>query len=132
MAFSLTDQKRITILSLMGIDKSDATLEEKYEEATKMLAIFEADGFFDSGNSGSRSSGRTSRSGGRASSSRSGNRGNNSRSKGGNPNWRNDPSTEAQINRAIDLGALEDGYSEEDLEGMTKGEVSDLIENLNR
>lgn len=136
MAFTKTDQKRITVLSLMerAVDLGAETLEAAYDQAVEMTETFESDGLFDSGNSGSRSSGRSRGSGGRGSGSRSGSRGNSrggNRRGGGNPDWRNDPATDKQIEKAIELGALEEGHSEEDLEAMTKGEISDLIDDLN-
>jgi hypothetical protein len=114
---SKTDQKRISFLSIY------ATLDGDYDASLEVLEQMDKDGLFDSGNSSGRSSGRSGRSGGRGSGSKSSKRS----SGGGNP--QGEP-TQKQVDFAIRLGALDD-YSEDDLWEMTRGELSNLIEDYN-
>ena len=125
---SETTQKRISFLSVFE------TLGGDYDKAMEVIGLMEEDGLFDepkparSGGSGNRrSGGRSGSSTNRRSGSRSSNRGNRG---GGDDSWRDDPATDKQIEKAIDVGAIEDGYSDADLEAMTKGEISDLIDSL--
>ena len=125
MALSKTDQRRITFLSLFSTHEAD------YDAAAGTLEQMEEDGFFESGGSGnSGSSGRSARSEGRGSGSRSSNRGRgrSGGGGGGNPDWRNDPITDKQFDRVLELAG--DDYSDSDIEGMTKGEASDIIDDL--
>lgn len=118
------EARRVSFLSLFGSVGGD------YDLAKEALDRMEDDGFFrTSGNGSSRSTGRNERSGGRGSGSRKSNSGSRGRGGGGNPDWRNDPITDKQYDKLLDLGADQD-YSIEQLEGMTKGEASDLIEEL--
>ncbi len=128
MALSKTDQKRITFLSLFSSHEGD------YDAAQGTLEQMEEDGFFEDGGSGnSRSSGRSTRSEGRGSGSRSSNRGRGGGNRGGgggggNPDWRNDEITDKQIDRVVALAG--DDYTDEEIEAMTKGQASDIIDDL--
>ena len=125
MAFSKTDQKRITFLSLFSSHEAD------YDAATGTLEQMEEDGFFESGggSGNSRSSGRSRDSGGRGSGSRSSNRGKGGgRGGGGNPDWREDDITDKQFDRVVELAGFE--YSDSDIKAMTKGQASDIIDDL--
>ncbi len=132
MAFSKTDQKRITILSLMdrAVQLGAEDLESAYNEAAEFVITFEEDGLFDGGGSGnSGSSGRSRGSGGRGSGSRSSNRGRSGgRGGGGNPDWREDAITDKQFDRVVELAG--DDYSDKEIEAMTKGQASDIIDDL--
>ncbi len=126
MALSKTDQRRITFLSLF------LTHEADYDAATGTLEQMEEDGFFESGGSGnSGSSGRSRGSGGRGSRSGRSNRGRGDGNRArpdGNPDWREDSITDKQFDRVLELAG--DDYSDSDIEGMTKGEASDIIDDL--
>ena len=122
MALSKTDQRRITFLSLFSSHEAD------YDAATGTLEQMEEDGFFESGggSGNSRSSGRSRDSGGRGSGSRSKSRGRSGTQ--GNPDWREDAITDKQFDRVLELAG--NNYSDSDIEAMTKGQASDIIDDL--
>ena len=128
MELSKTDQKRITFLSLFSSHEAD------YDAATGTLEQMEEDGFFDEdgGSGNSRSSERSRGSGGRGSSSRSSSRGRGVGGRGGggggNKDWRNDAITDKQFDRVVELAG--DDYSDNQISDMTKGEASDIIDDL--
>ena len=128
MAFGTNAIKRTTILSLM--DKAIAaqeatTVSEAFDVAVDALEGFEDLGIMvddeetGGGRGNSRSGGRSGGSRKRGSGSRSSSRGKGRGRGGGNDSWKDDPATDAQIDKAIDVGALEDGYSEDELADMT-------------
>ena len=122
MALSKTDQRRIAFLSLFSSHEAD------YDAATGTLEQMEEDGFFESGggSGNSRSSGRSRDSGGRGSGSRSKSRGRSGTQ--GNPDWREDAITDKQFDRVLELAG--NNYSDSDIEAMTKGQASDIIDDL--
>lgn len=114
-----TTQKRITFLSVFQ------TLEGDYDASIGIVEQLEADGFFDSGKSSSRSSGRSERSGGRASSSRPSNRGG-----GGNSGGMRDPDGPPTDKQVATVLKNTDDYTEDEVYDMTKVDVSNLIDDL--
>jgi hypothetical protein len=126
--FSITDQKRITLLSLVS---SAATLggddlEGVYGEAKGVLALLEKDGFFE-GNGSTPSSQPSRTSGRQGSSSRNGNRGRDRQGGGGGMKDPQGPPTDKQV--AFLLKQTND-YTEDEVYDMTKQEVSNLIDDL--
>ncbi len=114
-----TTQKRITFLSVFQ------TVEGDYDEAIGVVEQLEKDGFFDSGNSGSRSSGRSERSSGRGSSSRSSSRGG-----GGSSGGMRDPDGPPTDKQVATVLKNTDDYTEDEVYDMTKEDVSNLIDDL--
>jgi hypothetical protein len=121
--FSKTDQKRISFLSAFAAIVGTAEgVDEAYDATAEVISRLEEDGFFTSEGGSSR---RSTGSGRKGSSSRSSGKG---RGGGGRGGKLQGEITERQIDKIIELS---DGdYSEEDLEGFSKQEASDLIQDL--
>jgi hypothetical protein len=130
--FSITDQKRITFLSLLSsavqtveYDLDSTPQEQAYLFAKAWFAQMEDDGFFE-GNASAPSSKPSRTSGRQGSSSRNGNRGRD-RQGGGGMKDPDGPPTDKQV--AFLLKQTND-YTEDEVYDMTKKEVSDLIDDL--
>ena len=125
---SITDQKRITLLSLTSSAATlgGADLAETYAEAKGVLDLMEKDGFFE-GNESTPSAKPSRTSGRQGSSSRNGNRGRDRQGGGGGMKDPDGPPTDKQV--AFLLKQTND-YTEDEVWDMTKKEVSDLIDDL--
>lgn len=130
MAFSKTDQNRITFLSLLSsaVQFSD----EPYQQALDWLQDMNGDGFFEEEVSAPSSSRPERSSAGRGSSTKSGSRGRD-RARGGGSNGGftikdpSAPATKAQIGKLL---SLTEDYTWEEAEEFTKGEISAVIDEL--
>ena len=125
MAFTKTEQRRITFLSLLSsaVQLAESN-NDAYTIAGNWLKDMEEDGFFEeerTSNPTPQRSGRSDRPAFRGQSSRSSDR----PSRG--PRDASAPASEKQVNFALRLGA---DYSREELEEMTMGEIGGLIEDL--
>lgn len=141
--FSKTDQRRITFLSLLS---SAATIlaqvergeDNAYELASQWLATMEADGFFGSprwsgpgADEARPTQQRSERSARPASNGRSSNSGSRGRDQArGNGQGMRDPDGPPTKPQVDFLLKLTDDYTREDIEDMSKKEVSELIEDL--
>lgn len=127
--FSVTDQKRITFLSLLSSAATlDVSGEDPYELAGAWLEQMEKDGFFEESRPTQQRSEPSAR---RGSSSRQSSGGNRGRNGGGgfSGNMQNPdgPPSDKQVNFLL---TLTDEYSRREIEDMTKADVSALIEDL--
>lgn len=119
---SKTDQRRISFLSLISSAATLATAVEvdPYEQANTWLNLMERDDFF-----GVETSSPTPKPTSRRRESPS------RRSSGGNGGYRikdpDAPATKSQIGKLL---SLTDEYSWEEAEQFTKGDISNLIEDL--
>ena len=126
--FSITDQKRISLLSLVSsaVSVGDINLAEGYDEAKGVLDLMEKDGYFE-GNVSTPSSQPSRTSGRQGSSSRNGNRGRDRQGGGGGMRDPDGPPTEKQVKFLL---SKTDDYTENEVYDMTKQEVSNLIDDL--
>lgn len=104
------DQKRITLLSLIGASGGD-TLQEKYKEASALMPTLEEDGWFGGKGKSSGQNKPSSKQESPTKSSKSDSR----------------PASSRDVQRVLDL---DDTHDTEKLEAMTRSEIKALIAEL--
>jgi hypothetical protein len=122
--FSITDQKRITFLSLLS-SAAQFDAADPYNKAIEWLGRMDEDGFFED-EAARPTPQRSERSARPASRGQSSSRGRD-QARGGGMRDPDGPPSDKQVKFLLQLT---DDYTEDEVYDMTKKEVSDLIEDL--